>query len=358
MGKVALITGVTGQDGSFLVELLLELGYQVHGIKRKSSQLNTERIDHVSEGVRPDGSLFQMHYGDLTDGAGLFELISRIRPDEIYNLGAQSHVGVSFQLPEYTAQVNAIGSLKLLEAVRASGLISSVKYYQASTSEMFGGMPGTSPQNETTAFHPRSPYAVSKLFAHWITVNYREAYGLFACSGILFNHESERRGITFVTRKITRGLGAVLSGRADCVCLGNLDAMRDWGHAEDYVKMQWLMLQQDEPDDYVIASGAFMSVRDFATMAARKLGIVVEWKGVGLNEVGVVIDLLSPKTNSIVVGQVLFRVDEKFFRPCEVETLIGDARKAHQKLGWSPSIDMDEMIERMIEVDCSSSNGI
>lgn len=353
MNKVALVTGVTGQDGSFLVEFLLGLGYQVHGIKRKSSQLNTDRVDHISEGTRPDGSMFQMHYGDLTDGAGLFELVSRIRPDEIYNLGAQSHVGVSFQMPEYTAQVNAIGTLKLLEAVRASNLINTVKFYQASTSEMFGGMPGTSPQKETTPFHPRSPYAVSKLFAHWMTVNYREAYGLFGCSGILFNHESERRGITFVTRKITRGLGAVLSGRADCVCLGNLDALRDWGHADDYVRMQWLMLQQDKPDDYVIASGSFMSVRDFATMTAQKLGIVVEWKGSGLNEIGVVVNVLSTKVKSIAVGKVLFKVDEKYFRPCEVESLVGDARKAHQKLGWSPTIDIEQMIERMIKIDCT-----
>lgn len=349
--KKALITGITGQDGSYLTELLLSKGYEVHGIKRRSSSLNTGRIDHLYEDPYSPNRRLHLHYGDLTDTSNLVRVLEEVAPDEVYNLAAQSHVQVSFDSPEYTADTNALGALRLLEGIRFLGLSSSCKYYQASTSELYGLVQET-PQSETTAFYPRSPYAVAKLFAYWITINYREAYKMFACNGVLFNHESSRRGETFVTRKITRGLSRISQGLDKCLYLGNLDSMRDWGHARDYVEMQYLMLQQDEPVDYVIATGWQISVREFVTKAAGQIGIEIEWVGSGLAETGRIMSIQSSTlSTSLTVGQVIVRVDSRYFRPAEVDTLLGDSSLARERLGWEPKISLDQMIEEMISMD-------
>lgn len=338
--KKALITGVTGQDGSYLAELLLEKGYEVHGIKRRSSSFNTDRIDHIFQDPHHDKNSFFLHYGDLTDSSNLVRIVREVQPDEIYNLGAQSHVAVSFESPEYTANTDALGALRLLEAIHFLGLEKKCKYYQASTSELYGKVLET-PQTENTPFYPRSPYAVAKLYAYWISVNYREAYGIFACNGILFNHESPRRGETFVTRKITRGLTRIFCGLEDCLYLGNLDALRDWGHARDYVEMQWLMLQQDAPEDYVIATGRQESVRRFVELSVNSLGTRIRWEGSGIEEVGIREDS----------GEIVVRIDPRYFRPTEVETLLGDPTKAREKLGWTPSTTLEELVSEMIEKD-------
>ena len=339
MPKTALITGVTGQDGAYLAEFLLNKGYEVHGVKRRSSSFNTDRIDHLYQDPHEIDVKFSLHYGDLTDSTGLIRIIQEVQPAEIYNLAAQSHVAVSFETPEYTANSDALGCLRILEAIRILGMEKTARFYQASTSELYGLVQET-PQTETTPFYPRSPYAVAKIYAYWITVNYREAYDLYACNGILFNHESPVRGETFVTRKITRGLARIKAGLQQCVYLGNLDARRDWGHARDYVEMQWLMLQQDEPEDYVIASGAQHSVREFIELAAAKLDMKIEWHESGVDEYGC-------DEN----GNVVVRVDSRYFRPTEVETLLGDATKAREKLGWSPKISFDELVAEMVESD-------
>ena len=348
--KKALITGITGQDGSYLAEFLLEKGYQVHGIKRRSSSLNTDRIDHLYQDPHEANKSLFLHYGDLSDSSNLTRIIREVEPDEIYNLAAQSHVAVSFEVPEYTADVDGLGTLRLLEAIRFLGLERKSRFYQAATSELYGLVQET-PQSETTPFHPRSPYAVAKLYAYWITVNYREAYGLFACNGILFNHESPRRGETFVTRKITQALANISQGIAPCLYLGNLDALRDWGHAKDYVRMQWLMLQQDKPDDYVVATGQQLSVRDFVSMAAKELGIGLEFQGEGLNEVAIVDSVDATKVAGIKVGDTIVRVDPKYFRPAEVQTLLGDPSKAKKVLGWEPEITVEEMCIEMVRND-------
>lgn len=348
--KKALITGVTGQDGSYLAELLLDKGYVVHGIKRRASSFNTERVDHIFEYQTPGEENFHLHYGDLTDSLNLTRLINDIEPDEIYNLGAQSHVAVSFQTPEYTANVDALGTLRILESIRLSGLDKKTRFYQASTSELYGLVQET-PQSETTPFYPRSPYAVAKLYAYWIAVNYREAYGMFACNGILFNHESPRRGETFVTRKITRGLSNMAAGLDSCLHMGNLDALRDWGHAKDYVRMQWMMLQQGEPEDYVIATGSQISVREFISMSAKNIGVEIDFKGRGLNEVGIVASVDRAKSPALNVGDKIIDVDPKYFRPAEVETLLGDPTKAKTKLGWEPEISVEQMCAEMMEHD-------
>jgi len=345
--KVALITGITGQDGSYLAELLLEKGYEVHGIKRRSSSFNTGRVDHIYKDPHDRDSRFFMHYGDLSDTSNLVRIVQDLKPDEIYNLGAQSHVAVSFDSPEYTADVDAIGTLRLLEAIRLLNLEKKTRFYQASTSELYG-LVQESPQSETTPFYPRSPYAVAKLYAYWIVVNYREAYGIYACNGILFNHESERRGETFVTRKITRAIANISQGLEKCLYLGNLDALRDWGHAKDYVRMQWMMLQQDRAEDFVIATGNQITVRRFVEMAASKLGITLSWIGSGLDEVGVVQSVDNNICPFIQVGQEIVCVDEKYFRPTEVETLLGDPSKAAKILGWKPEITVEEMVDEMI----------
>ncbi|WP_444994556.1 GDP-mannose 4,6-dehydratase [Aliikangiella sp. IMCC44359] len=350
MKKVALITGITGQDGSYLAELLLEKGYFVHGIKRRSSSFNTQRIDHIYQDQHEKDPRFFLHYGDLTDSSNLTRIINDIQPDEIYNLGAQSHVAVSFESPEYTAEVDALGSLRLLEAIRFLGLEKKCRFYQASTSELYGLVQQT-PQTENTPFYPRSPYGVAKLYAYWITVNYREAYGMFACNGILFNHESYRRGETFVTRKITRSLANISQGLESILYLGNLDAKRDWGHAKDYVEMQWLMLQQDVPDDYVVATGEQHSVRDFVILAASKLGIELEFNGEGVDEIASVVKVNSKDSPGIKVGDVILKVDPRYYRPAEVETLLGDPSKAKQKLGWEPKLSFDELVKEMVEHD-------
>lgn len=347
MRKVALITGITGQDGSYLAELLLEKGYEVHGIKRRSSSFNTGRVDHIYKDPHDRDSRFFMHYGDLSDTSNLVRIVQDLKPDEIYNLGAQSHVAVSFDSPEYTADVDAIGTLRLLEAIRLLNLEKKTRFYQASTSELYG-LVQESPQSETTPFYPRSPYAVAKLYAYWIVVNYREAFGIFACNGILFNHESERRGETFVTRKITRAIANISQGLEKCLYLGNLDALRDWGHAKDYVRMQWMMLQQDRPEDFVIATGNQITVRRFVEMAASKLGITLSWIGSGLDEVGVVQSVDNNICPFVEVGQEIVCVDEKYFRPTEVETLLGDPSKAAKILGWKPEITVEEMVDEMI----------
>ncbi len=339
-GKVALITGITGQDGAYLAELLLKKGYEVHGIKRRASLFNTQRIDHLYRDPHDTGRKFSLHYGDLSDSTNLIRIIQQVRPDEIYNLAAQSHVKVSFESPEYTADVDALGTLRLLEAVRILGLEKHTRFYQASTSELFGQVVET-PQTEKTPFYPRSPYAVAKLYAYWITVNYREAYGMYACNGILFNHESPLRGETFVTRKITRAMARIKLGLQDCLYLGNLSALRDWGHAKDYVEMQWLMLQQDAPDDFVIATGRQHSVRDFVKMAAAELGISIRFEGTGADEKG-----YDAKT-----GACLVAVDPRYFRPTEVETLLGDPTKARECLGWVPKITLEEMVTEMVRTD-------
>lgn len=352
--KVALITGVTGQDGSYLAEFLLEKGYEVHGIKRRSSQFNTQRVDHIYQDPHIDNVRFKLHYGDLTDTSNLTRLLAEIRPDEVYNLGAQSHVAVSFEAPEYTADVDAIGTLRLLEAIRFLGLENKTRFYQASTSELYG-LVQEIPQKETTPFYPRSPYAVAKLYAYWITVNYREAYGIYACNGILFNHESPRRGETFVTRKITRGLANIAQGLEDCLYLGNMDALRDWGHAKDYVRMQWLMLQQEQPEDFVIATGVQFSVRQFVQWSAEHLGIGLRFEGSGVDEVGIVASISGNFAPALKVGDVIVRVDKRYFRPSEVETLLGDPSKAKQKLGWTPEITVQEMCAEMVAEDLQAA---
>lgn len=338
--KKALITGITGQDGAYLAEFLLDKGYEVHGIKRRASLFNTDRIDHLYQDPHETGRKLILHYGDLADSMSLVRIIQEVEPDEIYNLGAQSHVAVSFESPEYTADTVGLGALRILDAIRISGLEKKTRYYQASTSELFGDVRET-PQRETTAFYPRSPYAAAKLYAYWITVNYREAYGMYACNGILFNHESPIRGETFVTRKITRALARITLGLQDCLYLGNLNALRDWGHAKDYVEMQWLMLQQEKPDDFCIATGIQYSVRDFCNAAYSYLGKRIEWKGEGLGEKG-----FDSETGKCIVA-----VDPRYFRPTEVETLLGDPRKAKEKLAWSPKITFDEMVHEMMEHD-------
>ncbi len=342
MNKVALITGVTGQDGAYLAELLLDKGYEVHGIKRRSSLFNTDRIDHLYQDPHETGRKFVLHHGDLTDSSSLIRIIQQVQPDEIYNLAAQSHVAVSFEEPEYTANSDALGSLRILEAIRILGLEKKTRFYQASTSELYG-LVQEIPQKETTPFYPRSPYAVAKLYAYWITVNYREAYGIYACNGILFNHESPVRGETFVTRKITRALARIKLGLQECVYLGNMDAKRDWGHAKDYVEMQWLMLQQEKPEDFVIATGVQYSVRDFVNAAARELGMEIRWEGEGLEEKG------------YLAGKVIVAVDPRYFRPTEVETLLGDPSKAKAKLGWTPKISFAELVSEMVREDLKSA---
>ena len=348
--KKALITGVTGQDGSYLAELLLDKGYEVHGIKRRSSSLNTKRVDHIYEYPQLENQRFKLHYGDLTDTSNLIRLLSNIEPDEIYNLGAQSHVAVSFETPEYTADVNGVGTLRLLEGIRILGLEKKTKFYQASTSELYGLVQEV-PQTENTPFYPRSPYAVAKLYSYWITVNYREAYNIFACNGILFNHESPRRGETFVTRKITRGLAQIALGIEECLYLGNLDALRDWGHAKDYVRMQWMMLQQDEPHDFVIATGKQHSVREFFKWSAKALGIELEFTGNGIDEIGTVTAIEGDRAANVKVGQVILRIDSRYFRPAEVEKLLGDPSKAKKMLGWEPQISVQQMCKEMIDED-------
>jgi len=348
--KRALITGVTGQDGSYLAELLLEKGYEVHGIKRRASRFNTERIDHIyQDPLRENPHLF-LHYGDLSDTSNLTRIIQQVQPDEVYNLGAMSHVAVSFEAPEYTADVDGIGTLRLLEAIRFLKLENKTRFYQASTSEMYGLVQET-PQRETTPFHPRSPYAVAKLYAYWITVNYREAYGLYACNGILFNHESPRRGETFVTRKITRALANIAQGLEHKLFLGNMDALRDWGHARDYVEMQWLMLQQDKAEDYVIATGQQYSVRYFVELAAQALGITLAWEGSGLAERGIVAALEGDDARALKVGDEIIGIDHRYFRPAEVDTLLGDAEKARRQLGWSPRIPFEDLVSEMVAHD-------
>ncbi len=345
--KRALITGINGQDGSYLAEFLLEKGYEVHGIKRRASSFNTERIDHLYKDPHEENSKFILHYGDLTDSTNLIRIIQQVSPDEIYNLGAQSHVAVSFETPEYTANSDALGTLRILEAIRILGLKDKTKFYQASTSELYG-LIQESPQNEKTPFYPRSPYGVAKLYAYWITVNYREAYGIFACNGILFNHESSRRGETFVTKKITRGLSRINAGLESAIYLGNLNSKRDWGHAKDYVEMQWLMLQQDKPEDFVIATGKMTTIREFIELSAKAIGWGIEenkkaiiWEGSGINEIGRRAD----------TGDIVIKVDPRYFRPTEVNELLGDSSKAFQKLGWSPKIELNEMINEMIQKD-------
>ncbi|WP_136067215.1 GDP-mannose 4,6-dehydratase [Modicisalibacter radicis] len=352
--KKALITGVTGQDGSYLAEFLLEKGYEVHGIKRRASLFNTQRVDHIYQDPHASHKRFVLHYGDLTDSSNLIGLIQKIQPDEIYNLGAQSHVAVSFESPEYTADVDALGTLRLLEAIRLLGLEKKTRFYQASTSELFGQVQEI-PQRETTPFYPRSPYAVAKLYAYWMTINYRESYGIYACNGILFNHESPRRGETFVTRKITRGLANIAQGLEFCLYMGNMDALRDWGHAKDYVQMQWLMLQQEAPDDFIIATGKQISVRDFIHMSAVELGIVLRFEGVGVDERAVVDCVVGDKAPSLSPGDIIVRVDPRYFRPTEVETLLGDPEKAKLKLNWEPKITVQSMCAEMVAEDLKTA---
>ena len=342
--KKALITGITGQDGAYLAEFLLEKGYEVHGIKRRSSLFNTNRIDHLYQDPHDKNPRFILHHGDLTDSSSLIRIVQEVQPDEIYNLAAQSHVAVSFEEPEYTANSDALGALRILEAIRILGLEKKTKYYQASTSELFGEVQET-PQNEKTPFHPRSPYAVAKLYAYWITINYREAYGIYACNGILFNHESPIRGETFVTRKITRALARIKLGLQENLFLGNMDAKRDWGHAKDYVEMQWLMLQQDKPEDFTISTGVQYSVRDFVNLAAKELDIELKWDGRGVNETGI----------DVATGKIIIRVDPRYFRPTEVETLLGDSTKAREKLGWTPKTSFKELVKEMVICDLNEA---
>ena len=342
--KKALITGITGQDGAYLAEFLLEKNYEVHGIKRRSSLFNTNRIDHLYQDPHDKSPKFVLHHGDLTDSSSLIRIIQEVQPDEIYNLAAQSHVAVSFEEPEYTANSDALGALRILEAIRILGLEKKTKYYQASTSELFGEVQEV-PQNERTPFHPRSPYAVAKLYAYWITINYREAYGIYACNGILFNHESPIRGETFVTRKITRALARIKLGLQDNLFLGNMDAKRDWGHAKDYVEMQWLMLQQDKPEDFTISTGVQYSVRDFVNLAAKELDIELKWDGRGVDETG----------TDVATGKIIIRVDPRYFRPTEVETLLGDSTKAREKLGWTPKISFKELVKEMVTCDLNDA---
>jgi GDPmannose 4,6-dehydratase len=352
--KRALITGVTGQDGSYLAELLLDKGYEVHGIKRRASMFNTQRVDHIYEDPHVEHQRFVLHYGDLSDSSNLTRILQQVQPDEVYNLGAQSHVAVSFEAPEYTADVDGIGTLRLLEAIRFLGLQKKTRFYQASTSELYG-LVQESPQKETTPFYPRSPYAVAKLYAYWITVNYREAYGLYACNGILFNHESPRRGETFVTRKITRGLANIAQGLEKCLFMGNLDALRDWGHAKDYVRMQWLMLQQEQPEDFVIATGKQHSVREFILWTAAELGIALRFEGHGVEEKAFVASVSGDKAPGLKAGECIVAVDPRYFRPAEVETLLGDASKAREKLGWVAEITAQQMCAEMVAEDLKAA---
>jgi len=352
--KVALITGITGQDGSYLAEFLLEKGYMVHGIKRRASSLNTQRVDHIYQDPHIENAHFKLHYGDLSDTSNLIRIVQETQPDEIYNLGAQSHVAVSFESPEYTADVDALGTLRLLEAIRILGLEKKTRFYQASTSELYG-LVQEIPQKETTPFYPRSPYAAAKMYAYWITVNYREAYGMYACNGILFNHESPRRGETFVTRKITRGLANIAQGLESYIYMGNLDALRDWGHAKDYVRMQWMMLQQDTPDDFVIATGVQYSVRQFVEWSAAELGVTLKFEGRGVDETATVVSIVGENAPALKVGDVIVRIDPRYFRPTEVETLLGDPAKAKQKLGWVPEITVQEMCAEMVVSDLAKA---
>jgi GDPmannose 4,6-dehydratase len=348
--KTALITGITGQDGSYLAEFLLEKGYEVHGIKRRASSFNTQRIDHIYQDPHEPNPKLSLHYGDLTDTSNLTRIINEVQPDEIYNLAAQSHVAVSFESPEYTADVDALGTLRLLESIRFLGLEKKTRFYQASTSELYG-LVQEIPQKETTPFYPRSPYAVAKLYSYWITVNYREAYGMYACNGILFNHESPRRGETFVTRKITRGLANIAQGLEKCLYMGNVDALRDWGHAHDYVRMQWMMLQQDTPEDFVIATGQQYSVREFISWSAQELGVTLEFNGEGIDEQATVAAIEGDKAPALSVGDVIVRIDPRYFRPAEVETLLGDPTKAREMLGWEPEISTQQMCREMVAAD-------
>ncbi len=354
MTKSALITGITGQDGSYLAEFLLKKGYEVHGIKRRASLFNTQRVDHIYQDPHEPNPKMTLHYGDLTDTSNLTRILREVEPDEVYNLGAQSHVAVSFEAPEYTADVDAIGTLRLLEAIRFLGLEKKTRFYQASTSELYGLVQET-PQKETTPFHPRSPYAVAKMYAYWIAVNYREAYDMYACNGILFNHESPRRGETFVTRKITRGLANIAQGLEDCLYMGNIDSLRDWGHAKDYVRMQWMMLQQDKPEDFVIATGVQYSVREFITWSAAELGVSLEFTGTGTEEIATVTAVEGDKAPALKTGDVVMRIDPRYFRPAEVETLLGDPSKAKQELGWVPEITAQEMCVEMVAEDLKSA---
>ena len=351
--KKALIIGITGQDGSYLAEFLLEKGYEVHGIKRRASLFNTQRVDHIYEDPHVANSRFRLHYGDLTDSSNLTRILSEVQPDEVYNLGAQSHVAVSFESSEYTADVDGMGTLRLLEAIRLLGLHKTTRFYQASTSELYG-MVQEIPQRESTPFYPRSPYAVAKMYAYWITVNYREAYGMYACNGILFNHESPLRGETFVTRKITRAISRIALGLQDCLYLGNMSALRDWGHARDYVEMQWLMLQQDKAEDFVIATGVQYSVRQFVEFAAEELGFTLTWTGEGESEVGTVSAITGDKAKC-KVGDVIVKVDPRYYRPTEVETLLGDPTKAREKLGWVPTTTLKELVAEMVQADFNSA---
>lgn len=352
--KVALITGVTGQDGSYLTEFLLEKDYEVHGIKRRSSLFNTGRLDHIYEDPHKKNASFFLHFGDLTDSSNLTRLIREVQPDEIYNLGAMSHVAVSFEEPEYTADVDGMGTLRLLEAIRFLGMEKKTRFYQASTSELYG-LVQEIPQRETTPFYPRSPYAVAKLYAYWITVNYREAYGMYACNGILFNHESPRRGETFVTRKVTRGLANIALGIDPCLFMGNIDSKRDWGHAKDYVEMQWLMLQQEQPDDFVIATGVQYSIREFIDMAANELGLTLQWEGAGVDNCAYVAAIAGSQCPGVAVGQKIVAIDPRYFRPSEVETLLGDPSKAKSRLGWEPRITLQEMVAEMVQSDLNQA---
>ena len=352
--KIAFLTGVTGQDGSYLAEFLLAKGYEVHGIKRRASSFNTERVDHIYQAPHHKDPNFFLHYGDLTDSSNLIRLIKEIQPDEVYNLGAQSHVAVSFESPEYTADVDAMGTLRLLEAIRICGLEKKTRFYQASTSELFG-LVQEIPQRETTPFYPRSPYAVAKMYAYWITVNYRESYGMYACNGILFNHESPRRGETFVTRKITRAIANISQGIEKCLYLGNMDSLRDWGHAKDYVRMQWMMLQQDHPEDFVIATGKQISVREFVRMSAKEVGLELEFSGQGVDEIATVVNKTSDCAIGVSIGDVIVSVDPRYFRPAEVETLLGDPAKAKKVLGWEPEITVEEMCAEMVASDLAKA---
>jgi GDPmannose 4,6-dehydratase len=352
--KRALITGITGQDGSYLAEFLLQKGYEVHGIKRRSSLFNTERVDHIYQDPHITSAAFYLHYGDLSDSSNLTRILSETKPDEVYNLGAMSHVAVSFESPEYTADVDGLGTLRLLEAIRFLKMEKKTRFYQASTSELYG-LVQEIPQKETTPFYPRSPYAVAKLYAYWITVNYREAYGMYACNGILFNHESPRRGETFVTRKITRGLCNIAMGLEHCLFMGNMDSLRDWGHAKDYVRMQWMMLQQEQAEDFVIATGVQYSVRQFIEMSAKELGVTLSWKGTGVNEKGYVEAIEGNKAPGLKIGQNIIAIDPRYFRPAEVETLLGDPTRAKEKLGWVPQITLQEMIVEMVAHDLEQS---
>lgn len=352
--KVALITGVTGQDGAYLSELLLDKGYEVHGIKRRASLFNTDRVDHLYQDPHVDHQRFKLHYGDLTDSSNLIRIIQQVQPDEIYNLAAMSHVAVSFETPEYTANADGVGTLRILEAIRILGLEKKTRFYQASTSELYGLVQET-PQKETTPFYPRSPYAVAKMYAYWITVNYREAYGLYACNGILFNHESPLRGETFVTRKITRAISRIALGLQDCLYLGNMSALRDWGHARDYVEMQWLMLQQQRPEDFVIATGVQYSVRQFVELSARELGITLEFSGQGDAEIGIVVAVVGERAKCRV-GDVIVKVDPRYYRPTEVETLLGDPTKAKEKLGWTPKVTLPELVKEMVNGDYTAAS--